>query len=85
VAATRDLEENKEKFASTDSEGEGYLLIEIAAARKMGILPIAFRGKEEFVSNGLAEAGAEEEMVEDPADEETSEEETDECDAEEVE
>lgn len=85
VAATSDLEENKEKFASTDSEGEGYLLIEIAAARKMGILPIAFRGKEEFVSNGLGEASAEEEMSEDAADEETSEEETDECDVEKVE
>ena len=44
------------------------MLIDIDAARDRGILPIAFRGKDKFVSNGLDESDA--------AEEETAEEET---------
>ena len=73
VAGTTSLEEHGEKLAST-SEPE-YMLIDIDAARDRGILPIAFRGKDKFVSNGLDstdEDAAEEE------DAEMSEEESDE-------
>jgi hypothetical protein len=51
VAGTTSLEEHSEKLAS-DSEPE-YMLIDIDKARDRGILPIAFRGKDKFVSNGL--------------------------------
>jgi hypothetical protein len=51
VAGTTSLEEHGEKLAS-DSEPE-YMLIDIDKARDRGILPIAFRGKDKFVSNGL--------------------------------
>lgn len=51
VAGTTSLEEHQEKLAST-SEPE-YMLIDIDNARDRGILPIAFRGKDKFVSNGL--------------------------------
>lgn len=51
VAGTTSLEEHQEKLAST-SEPE-YMLIDIDEARDRGILPIAFRGKDKFVSNGL--------------------------------
>lgn len=51
VAGTGSLEEHGEKLAS-ESEPE-YMLIDIDAARDRGILPIAFRSKDKFVSNGL--------------------------------
>ncbi len=51
AAGTEDLLKNKEKFAAPDEND--YLLIHIANARNAGFLPIAFRGKEEFISNGL--------------------------------
>jgi hypothetical protein len=43
-----DLEKNQEQFdAETDPD---YQLIPIAAARKLGILPIAYQSGEAFVS-----------------------------------
>jgi hypothetical protein len=64
VAGTTSLEEHSEKLAS-DSEPE-YMLIDIDKARDRGILPIAFRGKDKFVSNGLgtSESDAAEEEAE---------------------
>lgn len=44
---TANFEENQEKFASNDEPD--YWCIQIAAARKMGIMPIAYRGKEKFL------------------------------------
>ena len=70
VAGTTSLAEHQEKLAST-TEPE-YMLIDIDAARDRGILPIAFRGKDKFVSNGLDESDAAEEET---AEEETAEEE----------
>ncbi|MBL8816886.1 MAG: transglutaminase domain-containing protein [Planctomyces sp.] len=46
VSATSNIVENSEKFQS--EENADYLLIEISEARRRGILPIAFRGKEKF-------------------------------------
>lgn len=54
VAASNDLEADREKFASED-EPE-YMIIDIQAAREQGILPIAFRGRSKFVGNGLNES-----------------------------
>jgi hypothetical protein len=51
AVGTSNMMRDGEKFASPDEKG--YLLINIAKARDSGILPIAFRGKEEFVGNGL--------------------------------
>jgi hypothetical protein len=72
VAGTTSLEEHSEKLAS-DSEPE-YMLIDIDKARDRGILPIAFRGKDKFVSNGLgtSESDAAEEEAE-MSDEESEE------------
>ncbi len=56
AAATADLEENDEKFASEDEPD--YMIINIAEARRNGILPIAFRGKEKFIGNGQNAAGS---------------------------
>ena len=73
VAGTTSLEEHGEKLAS-DSEPE-YMLIDIDKARDRGILPIAFRGKDKFVSNGLdtsesdAAEDEEAEMTDDESDE----------------
>ena len=50
------FEENREKF---DDPKEGdYLMIDIAKARKAGILPIAYRGNEKFKEVGPAEPSA---------------------------
>ena len=43
---SNNFEEVHEKFENPDETD--YLLIDIAAARKSGVMPIAFRGKEEF-------------------------------------
>lgn len=89
---TENMLKDGEKFSSPDEKG--YLLINIAKARDSGILPIAFRGKEEFVGNGLvwdeeeesdeemmSEEDASEEAVAD-SDEEMSEEESEGADEE---
>ncbi|MFN9719327.1 MAG: hypothetical protein ACK58L_11560 [Planctomycetota bacterium] len=95
AAGTEDLLRNKERFAAPDEND--YLLIHIANARNAGFLPIAFRGKEEFVGNGLvwdeeeSEESDEEMMEEEDAseeeladsDEEMIEEESEEEDSEE--
>lgn len=73
VAGTTSLEEHQEKLAST-SEPE-YMLIDIDEARDRGILPIAFRGKDKFVSNGL---GTSESDVAEDEEAEMSEEESEE-------
>lgn len=71
---TEKMLKDGEKFSSPDEKG--YLLINIAKARDSGILPIAFRGKEEFVGNGLvwdeeeSEESDEEMMSEEDASEE---------------
>jgi hypothetical protein len=43
VHATQDIQEHAEKFE--DPNEPNYVLIDIAEARKMGILPIAYRGR----------------------------------------
>ncbi|MCA9192029.1 MAG: hypothetical protein KDB03_09710 [Planctomycetales bacterium] len=45
---TSNLIENTDKFSS--SEDRDYQIIDVAAARKLGVLPIPFRSKEVFVS-----------------------------------
>ena len=76
VAGTTSLEEHREKLASaTETE---YMLIDIDAARDRGILPIAFRGKDKFVSNGLDDSDAAEEETMESEDAEMSDEESDE-------
>ncbi len=54
ATGTGSLNEHGEKFA--DKSETSYMLIDISVARQLGILPIAFRGKEKFVTNGLADA-----------------------------
>lgn len=73
VAGTTSLEEHSEKLES-DSEPE-YMLIDIDTARDRGILPIAFRGKDKFVSNGLetSEGDAAEDEEAEMSDEESDE------------
>ncbi len=75
VCGTDNFKADAEKFQSP--EATEYLLIQIAVARKVGVLPIAFRGKEEFVSVDVAYADDEEEMSE-VEDEEWSEDSEDE-------
>lgn len=54
VTGSNSFEEVRDKF---DDENESqYMLIDISAARDNGIVPIAFRGKEKFVPNGLNES-----------------------------
>lgn len=55
---TKDLVENSEKFAAEDDAD--YQLINIAAARKLGILPIAFQAEEAFVAAPVATSNEEE-------------------------
>ncbi len=76
VAGTADLISN---LAETEPKN-GFRTIDIAAARKAGILPIAFRGKEEFTEyvTETDEEMSEESAEEEPTDEAESEESTDE-------
>jgi hypothetical protein len=71
VAGTTSLEEHREKLAS-GSEPE-YMLIDIDKARDRGILPIAFRGKDKFVSNGLGASDAAEDEEAEMSEEESEE------------
>lgn len=84
AVGTQNLMKDREKFSSTDEQD--YLLISIANARDRGILPIAFRGKEEFVGNGLVwddeEESDEEMMSEEDESEEDDSEDEDEADEE---
>jgi hypothetical protein len=61
---TADLQKNADKFQETDNPN--YQLINIAAARKLGILPLAFQSDEELVA---VPAKAREEAEEDEDDE----------------
>lgn len=54
TVGSQSFEENRAKF---DDENEPqYQMIDIAAARKAGILPIAYRGKEKFKEVDLSDA-----------------------------
>jgi hypothetical protein len=57
---TADLEKNAENFQAADNPN--YQLINIAAARKLGILPLAFQSDDELVA---APSKAKEEAEED--------------------
>ena len=83
AAGTKSLNEHGEKFA--DKSESRYMLIDISMARRLGILPIAYRGKEKFVSNGLADADTDEMEAEEGESDEESEEMTDEESADESE
>lgn len=67
VAGSASYAENLAKFE--DENEPNYVRIDITEARRMGILPIAFRGKERFE----AIADYEEEMMEEESDEESEE------------
>jgi hypothetical protein len=77
------FEEKKEQFA--DENDREHQTIDIAAARKMGILPIGYRGKEEFEKLELDWSAAEEETTAEESESTETEEtvETDESEAEE--
>jgi hypothetical protein len=55
VHATQDIQEHAEKFE--DPSEPNYVLIDIAEARKMGILPIAYRGRPASISVSDEEGG----------------------------
>ncbi len=62
AVGSKNFEESKEKFA--DKNEPEYVVIDIATARKHGILPIAFKGKEKFVGVGDGVVAEEEEEEE---------------------
>lgn len=81
VQGSASFAENAEKFKS-ETEPD-YLTIDITNARRMGILPIAFRGKERFealaesdeeMTEGESTDGAEEDVESEDASEEEEEE-----------
>ena len=56
---TADLQKNAESFQAADNPN--YQLINIAAARKLGILPLAFQSDDEFIAAPQADEESDEE------------------------
>lgn len=80
-SASKKLTKNSAKYQS--AETSDYRFIDVAAARKIGVLPIAFLGKEEFVYFDHSYDEEEEEDEEDCEDEECECECEDDCECEE--